>query len=58
LAFVPAVGKITNIEKQDFDHGLVLRKDLAIGDVLVRLRIQAFNGISGVNDAAQLDRVF
>lgn len=33
-------------------------EDLAVGDVLAHLRMQALDGIGGVNDAAQLDRIF
>ena len=34
-----------------------MRKDLAVGDILAHLRMQALDGIGGVNDTAQLDLI-
>jgi hypothetical protein len=58
LAARPAIRKVTDVEEQDFDNGVIVGEHLSAGYVLPHLRVQAFDGIGGVDQAAELDRIF
>ena len=57
LSFFPLVCEISDVEKEQLDRGVIVRKDFSVTGIFSQLSVKAFDGVCGVDDFSQLYRI-